>query len=72
MPSGILPAKLHTPGFSRSAFGRGNVSLKLDRVGACISNGVDKGMGHSQTAIVRLRNFTDDQTASVGRFAGDV
>jgi hypothetical protein len=38
------------------------VSLKLDRVGPSVGDGVDKRMCRAQAAIVRLRNFSDQKS----------
>ena len=39
-----------------------DVRLELDRVGSGIGNGINEGMGQTQTAIVRLRHLTNHQT----------
>ena len=58
----VLLAKLHPPWFAWRRFGRRDMSLELDRVGATISNGIDERVCCPQASIVSLRHFANDQT----------
>src|SRR5262249_10497690 len=61
----VLQTELPTPRLAGGAFGGGDVSLELDCVRARPCNQVDKGMRHSQTPVVGLRYFSDDEHAIV-------
>lgn len=62
----VLTAKLDKPGFTGRTFGGGDVRLELDGSGASIGNSIDKRVCQSKTAVVRLRYFTYNQTATTG------
>src|SRR5436190_9259193 len=61
VPCFVLPAELYPPRLARCALGRGNVCLKFDTVSSGSGDGIDKGVGHTETTVVGLRDFTDNQ-----------
>ena len=62
----VLKAELYAPGFSRRAFGCGNMGLKLDRIGSGPRGCIDIGMRHAETSVVGLGDFGGNQAGSAG------
>ncbi len=60
---GVLIAETNTPRLLRGALGLGNVGLKFDGVGSRFRDGIDIRMRRPQAAVMRLRHFSDNQTA---------
>jgi len=58
-----LETEWDAPGFASSAFGGGDMSLKLYRVGATFSYDIDVGVSCAQAPVMGLRNFSDDRAA---------
>jgi len=62
---GVLFAELHAEGLRRRAFGRGDVRLELDCIRTGIRDRVDERMRKTQAAVVRQRDFADDQASTM-------
>ena len=60
----VLTAEFHAKRFGRSALGRGDVRLEFHGICARIGNRIHKRMCEPKTAVVRQRDFADDETAS--------
>ena len=64
-PRLVLPRELDTERLVERRFGRGDMGLELDRVGAGFRGRVDERMRQAERAVMRLRHLGDDE----GRFA---
>src|SRR5581483_853834 len=55
----ILIAEPDAPGLLGSAFGRCNVRLEFNGIGAGLGDRLDIGVGCAQTTVMSLRDFAD-------------
>src|SRR5690349_3602634 len=63
----VLAAELDSPGFPRSTFCAGDMSLKLDSPCSCFCDRIDEGMRQTQTAVMSLPHLGNDKTSGHGK-----
>jgi hypothetical protein len=56
----ILSTEPDAPRLRRRTFRGGDVSLKLDAVGAVVGRDIDEGVGEAETPVVCLGHLRDD------------